>query len=100
MVKEGRSCTDILCLIIFLVFLGAMVVATDYGLENGNIQKLLAPIDGQGKFCGITPGYEDHKYLYLRNLVGNPIKIFLGAVCVKECPTTTSSTVSCISLET
>jgi len=76
-----------------------MGFATKFGLENGKIYKLLAPIDGGSKFCGITPGYEEYKYLYLRNLMGNPVSVFKNSVCVKECPVIASNTVECISIE-
>lgn len=42
--REGRACTDILCLIVFLAFIGAMGYATFYGFHHGDIERLLAPI--------------------------------------------------------
>lgn len=59
MVRDGRKCTDILCLIIFLAFLGAMGYATIFGFTHGNLETLLAPIsndsgsDKKAMFCGI-----------------------------------------------
>ena len=47
MVREGRKCTDIFCLAIFIAFLGAMGYATAYGLSHGNIEKLIAPISSK-----------------------------------------------------
>jgi len=35
------------------------------GFHEGDVQKLLAPLDGDYKFCGITPGYEHFKMLYI-----------------------------------
>jgi hypothetical protein len=35
--------------------------------------KLIAPIDGDRNFCGITPGYEKYDKLYFTNLNGNDI---------------------------
>jgi hypothetical protein len=46
MKREGRGCTDILCLIVFLAFIGAMGYATFYGFHNGDIERLIAPIAG------------------------------------------------------
>lgn len=64
-----------------------MLFGTVYGYMHGNIHRLLAPIDGNGNFCGINNDGHDLKaypYLYFGNLlVDNP---FTTAVCVKECP--------------
>lgn len=101
MIREGRKCTDILCLIIFLTFLGAMGYATHYGFHNGNIEKLTAPLDGNGHFCGFAnssngfPDGGDYKYLYLSNIIAGlpkptPGAIFATGVCVKTCPTMTT----------
>lgn len=35
----------------------------------------------------------------MRNLIGNPVEVFLDAVCVEECPEIASATVSCMSLD-
>lgn len=32
-------------------------------MSRGNIEKLLAPIDSNGKRCGMDSGLEDKKYL-------------------------------------
>ena len=34
-IERERCCTDILCLVIFWAFIGAMVYATAYGFKNG-----------------------------------------------------------------
>lgn len=65
--KDDRGCTDILCLIVFLAFLGAMGYATMYGFKHGDIEKLIGPIAGLSGpsgssyvICGqgITQGYD------------------------------------------
>ena len=69
--KDDRACTDILCLIVFLAFIGAMGYATMYGFKHGDIEKLIGPIAGLSAtqassgvssyvICGqgITQGYD------------------------------------------
>jgi hypothetical protein len=52
--NKDRGCTDKIFLIIFLAFLGSMIFLTKMGLDKGNIQKLLAPLDGDLNFCGLA----------------------------------------------
>jgi len=74
-------------LIVFFAFLGAMGFCTVYGNKHGNVGKLLAPLDGDGNFCGYTAGFEDYPKLYITEFTAlNPVDIFETAVCVKKCP--------------
>mgnify|MGYP006893281288 CR=1 FL=1 len=66
-VKERRV-TDFMCLILFLVFIGAMAACTLFGFKNGDVDKYIAPLDGNDHFCGIDAGYEDFPKLFLRDL--------------------------------
>ncbi|XP_075987480.1 choline transporter-like 2 isoform X4 [Anticarsia gemmatalis] len=89
---HNRSCTDIIWLILFILFLGAWGFVGYYGMTNGNIQKLLAPIDSNGKRCGLDSGLEDKKYLVFFNIENclTPSTPITGCntpqVCVKQCP--------------
>jgi len=47
-----RRCSDILCMIIYLVFLSGMITLTFWGYANGELQVSLAPINAEGGFCG------------------------------------------------
>ena len=49
---EQRGCTDIPFLIVFWIGMGAMLFLGVDGLMKGNPAKLLAPLDGDDKFCG------------------------------------------------
>lgn len=99
MIMEGRKCTDPICCGIFLIFVFAMFLITQYAFVNGNLKKLLAPMDGAARFCGVTPGYEDFRYLYFRNLDSSePVRIFLTGVCTKECPTVGDPATECMSI--
>jgi len=96
MVAE-RSCTDIPCLIVWVLFLFSLSAITAFGYLNGNMDKLLAPVDGDSNLCGIGETYGPYKYLYLTHLdaSGFHSEVFKSGVCVKECPTTATSTFEC-----
>ena len=78
-------------MIIFIAYVGAMGFITVYGFMNGDITKLLAPIDGDNHFCGIKndDGHDLTEYpnLYIGNLeVLTAQAAFENGVCVKKCP--------------
>lgn len=74
-------------LLVFLGFLYAMGYATNYSLTHGNVEKLMAPLDGDDHFCGQEAGYEEFAHLYIEDLSVNTVRgIFKSAVCVKACP--------------
>jgi len=90
-----RKCTDMLMLILFVAFLGAMGYVTAYANKHGDLDKLMAPLDGDDNFCGISAGFEDYGHLYITDLsIASVNGIFDTAVCVKECPQT-NTTISC-----
>jgi hypothetical protein len=64
-VRAERGCTDMPCLIVFFCFIVSMGYVTFLGFKEGDINKLIAPLDGEYNFCGIDKGYEDYKNLYI-----------------------------------
>lgn len=92
---RNRSCTDIVWLIIFILFLGGWGYVGYYSMTKGNVEKLLAPIDSKGRRCGLDSGLEDKKYLLFFNIVkclspGTPITgCPTTQVCVSQCPSKT-----------
>lgn len=92
-VKE-RGCKDILCLMVFAAFIAAMVFCTIYGNKHGQLAKLMAPLDGDDRFCGFETitdaGKVDLKAypkLYITDLkLSTPKAIFQNGVCVDKCP--------------
>ena len=54
--KEGpiknRGCTDIICLLLFLAFIGGWIAVGIYGFQNGNPTTLIYPSDSNGIICG------------------------------------------------
>lgn len=93
-VKERRV-TDFGCLVVFLVFLGAMIGCTLYGFKKGDVAKYIAPLDGQDNFCGIDANYKDYPKMFLTSLSGSPSTIFSSGVCVKACPKSKTDTIEC-----
>jgi hypothetical protein len=88
-VKE-RGIADFLCLLIFIAFLSAMGFCTYWGNKHGQLEKLMAPLDGDDNFCGFTTGTLDlaeFPKLFITDLTfGTPKEIFKKGVCVKTCP--------------
>ena len=64
----------------FMFFLGID------GLRNGDPARLMAPLDGDKKFCGSDDGYEEYGKLFIPLKDTNLASLFEGAVCVKTCP--------------
>lgn len=94
-----RPCTDIICLIIFLVAWGAMLFMTIHGYVDGHIGKLLAPIDGNFQICGYTPKVEHYPKLVITRFVdGAWATMSEYGVCATECPKATTTEVDCVVL--
>jgi hypothetical protein len=59
-----RSCTDILCCLIFVAFLVGMVGACGYGYLKGDPMLLTTTWDGDAYGCGYNTSRLDYPYLY------------------------------------
>ena len=95
-----RSCTDMFCLIVFIVFLGTMLASLGYGIKRGDISKFTAPIDKANRFCGHRGnGYDftNYKYLFLEDLSSSSSSIFREGYCVDKCPQSSNDTIECAS---
>ena len=96
--REGpirdRSCTDILCALIFFAFVGAMITLGIFGYKNGDPAMILYPYDSAGNQCGRpdTNGSLYH-YVYFVNYdyasTSEPETKY--KVCLKTCPTDSTS---------
>uniref|UniRef100_A0AAG5D3B7 Choline transporter-like protein n=1 Tax=Anopheles atroparvus TaxID=41427 RepID=A0AAG5D3B7_ANOAO len=88
-----RSCTDLPCLFLFIAFLGAWGYVAYYAAHHGDLNRLLVPIDSDGRKCGIDSEVRDEPYLVFFNItecakIDVPISgCPTTQVCVKECPT-------------
>lgn len=74
---------------IFVAYVSAMTFGTVYGFIHGNVNKLLAPVDGNKNFCGINNGkghdLTKYPYLYFSDFT-SASAAFQSGVCVKVCP--------------
>jgi hypothetical protein len=122
--KEGvirdRTCTDIFCLLLFFAFIGAMCFCVFVGYSQGELDKVIAPIDPNQHFCGVKhwkkdkarkpleergePEYDNtgYPYLFFPGLNPDGDKLGLATVlkdsfCVAECPGKEAKQVECAS---
>jgi len=49
---KKRSCTDILCLLVFAAYVGFMVFLFFYGLARGDFERITNGYDAAGNICG------------------------------------------------
>jgi solute carrier family 44 (choline transporter-like protein), member 2/4/5 len=95
-----RTCTDIICCIVFIVFIVGMLGISGFAISNGDPLNIIAPFDSVGNRCGFplqglerTPvnetDFSEYKYKHFTDLIAgtsnNPLVLY-NAVCVKECP--------------
>jgi hypothetical protein len=104
-ITYDRSCTDILCCLIFTAFFVGMLGITGIALTQGDPTKIFTPFDSDGNQCGLPDqtlsnstenfkrDFTDYKFKHftgLESLVAgadsmNNVALF-NAVCVKVCP--------------
>ena len=98
---QNRSTTDILCCLIFIVFMIGMGAVFVYGVMHGKLSNITIGWDADGNGCGFTPGFEEYPYLYwvkapddyekfkdgdLGEIKKAVTEILKVGVCVKKCP--------------
>ncbi|BFZ05594.1 hypothetical protein BsWGS_08633 [Bradybaena similaris] len=93
--NKDRSCTDVICCLIFLVFLAGLGVVAGFAFYHGDPRLLVYPQDSNGNLCGYGTR-EDRKYLFFFDIsvcgrIGPGVFVNgcpTPQVCVKDCPTT------------
>jgi hypothetical protein len=50
--KDGRSCTDLLCLLLLIASWAAMTWIGMYAIANGDYRYIVYPMDYDGNVCG------------------------------------------------
>ncbi|KAJ8960451.1 hypothetical protein NQ318_013735 [Aromia moschata] len=89
---KRRSCTDVICLMFFLVFVACWVGIGIYAYHNGDPSTLLVPRDSAGSRCGFDSHVKDRPYLFFFDLTQclDATVPFTGCkttqVCVSYCP--------------
>ena len=89
--NENRGCTDILCCLLFIAFIGGCVAVTILGFSQGNPGALIYIYDEEGNPCGKSGDKaENYPYLYLYDAIEQLKQkntAFLNrGICVKQCP--------------
>lgn len=97
---KNRSCTDIICCLLFVVYIVGMLIVGILAFSWGDPIKLLYPTDTQGNVCG-QGAYADKKNLFFFDLLEclptsissvsdiSPTTITgckTHQICVSECP--------------
>lgn len=94
---KKRSCTDVLCLLIFIIFILAQVIVCCFAFANGDPKRLIAPADSSGHLCGYGDR-ADRPYLFYFDLAAcgrMSTDLLTGKgcptpkVCLARCPQTT-----------
>ncbi len=99
-----RRCTDLPCLVLYVLFLLGVVGIMLYGLQHGEPERLVYPTDYKGHLCGVGANVnksvvvypkmmqdilyaltaEPYKYNPLQG--GDPTKIPFFGICLAACP--------------
>lgn len=73
-----------------------MGYVTFMGFKEGDLPRLMAPLDGERHFCGSDEGYEEYSNLYISDFTQMTVDgLFASGVCVKECPKLATDAVDC-----
>ena len=83
-----RSCTDIICWVIWVSCIGFWIFSIIYGLSKGNPTQVFAPWDEDSRQCGYTTAVKDMKYAYFYVTLDPSMmsQIKSKIVCVSKCP--------------
>ncbi|XP_069697989.1 choline transporter-like 2 isoform X2 [Periplaneta americana] len=89
-----RSCTDVICLLLFLAFIGGWVFVGIYAFMYGDPARLVKPTDSTGRRCGLDADVKDKPYLFYFDLTKCAQNAITNGcptpqVCVKSCPSDT-----------
>ncbi|XP_067057187.1 choline transporter-like protein 4 isoform X1 [Acropora muricata] len=92
-----RSCTDIICCLLFVAYIVGMIVVGVIAFKEGDPDRLLSPTDSNGNTCG-KGDYKDKKFLLFFDIStcvtkGGSLAEFVSfpscptpQVCVSSCP--------------
>jgi len=81
-INRIRSCTDVPCLVAFLILLVLMAILDTNAVREGNVLRLSEPLDFQGRLCGYDKEVKQKPLGYYPNPYNDMI------VCVSSCPKT------------
>jgi solute carrier family 44 (choline transporter-like protein), member 2/4/5 len=90
-VLDKHSCTDILCSLLFIIFIAILILVSVFAYTQGDPSSLINPRDSEGKVCDSNKPnlfyFDLTRCLSVVSLaVGCPTK----QICVLQCPNVTS----------
>ncbi|KAK3735707.1 hypothetical protein QZH41_010152 [Actinostola sp. cb2023] len=86
---KNRSCTDIPCCILFVLYIIGMLALGGAAFYMGNPYKLLNSVDSFGNICGYSPGFVDKpKLVFFDMTVCISPAGFANNLFAYSCPTT------------
>ena len=98
----GRSCTDGICAVVFLLVLASFAGLVFRSADINDVRKVTSLSDSNGVFCGTDPftGVEsDYRYLYFGKAAkGDPL--LSRRTCVKSCPKESTDALQCRETDT
>ena len=68
-----RSCTDIICCLIFIVGIVGFIGGSWYGWTKGDPAQLFIGWDSDGNGCGLSEATKDYPYLYFSEAPGEKV---------------------------
>ncbi|XP_029636675.1 choline transporter-like protein 2 isoform X3 [Octopus sinensis] len=92
----NRSCTDIICCIIFIIFLVAFAGVSIFAYVKGDYQLILYPLDTKNNLCGFGT-MKQKPYLLFSDITRcmSPVVFLMGCdtpqTCVTKCPSKTEA---------
>ncbi|XP_041605429.1 choline transporter-like protein 5 [Vulpes lagopus] len=92
--KKFRSCTDVLCCIIFILFIIAYILLGLVAWIHGDPRRVVYPTDSKGHFCGQKGTPNENKtilfYFNLLSCTSPSVVVNLQCpttqICVSKCP--------------
>ena len=89
-----RSCTDVLCCLLFIINVAVLIGFAMYGYTNGDANNVYRGVDQKSNICGgKNSSASAYPYVYFYNPISNGLS---DRTCVKACPGLTGNTVSAI----
>ncbi|TKC45197.1 hypothetical protein EI555_003788, partial [Monodon monoceros] len=93
-IEARRSCTDVLCCMIFILFIIAYILLGLVAWVNGDPRRVAYPTDSQGHFCGQKGTPNENKpilfYFNLLSCTSPSVVVNLQCptrqICVSKCP--------------
>lgn len=100
-----RTFTDLICMVILLLYVLGMCFVSVYAVQNGNPRRLTHAYDFKGHLCGVDDAVKDKPLVYwcgagtmLENGVPSALDLQFPT-CVNKCPTNTQTFMACLGIE-